>query len=68
MKATLKYQLPEEFDEFNWAVEAAEFRSEVNDFAERLRALDKHGNSYQNADEAVRIIREIFLHQVGRFL
>ena len=68
MKAILKYQLPEEADEFKWAVEAADFRSEVNDFAERLRALDKHGNSYADTDEAVRVIREIFLHQVGRFL
>jgi len=68
MKAILKFQLPEEDDEFKWAVEAADFRAEVNEFAERLRALDKHGNSYQDADEAVRLIREIFMGLVGRFL
>lgn len=68
MKAILQFDLPEDTDEFKWSANAGEFRDAVYQFSERLRALNKHGNSYQNADEAVRIIREIFMEIVGEYL
>jgi hypothetical protein len=68
MKAILEFDLPEDYDAFKSVSVAGEFRDAVYHFSERLRALDKHGNSYQNTDEAVRIIREIFMEIVGEYL
>ena len=60
MKATLKYNLPEDEFEFNCAVKSTKMYFALNEIMEDLRAIWKYEDLKENQFEMVERIREKF--------
>lgn len=58
MKAVLRFDLPEDAEEFRTACEGAAVKSAVRGFDEWLRTKLKHGHPYKTADEALGAARD----------
>lgn len=76
MKATLEFDLPEEQDEFETAVNAHKFRGVISDFLNETRSLLKHGSccsdtkvvrmeDLKSADEAAETLRQIVVDMLA---
>jgi len=53
MQAVLTFELPEEESELRAAIDGMEHICSIRDFQERLRALQKYGHSFKDADETI---------------
>lgn len=60
MKATLTYELPVEQHDFDCAIQGAELRYAMTEYAEQIRRWLKHGHEFKNADEAINAARQHF--------
>jgi hypothetical protein len=58
--ATLRFNLPEEQNEFNTAVNAGKTKSMLWDFSNQLRSWRKYHHDFTSADDALEKIREEF--------
>lgn len=59
MKATLQFDLPEETVEHLDALHGWEWKLAYRELLEQLRAYEKHGHTFKNADECVEELRTI---------
>lgn len=58
MKATLKFNLPDE-DEFYYnAIHATDYRIALTEIREMLRSKVKHGHNYENTEQALQEVYE----------
>ncbi len=57
MKATLKFNLPEEKNEYDLTTRGADWALVSFDMDEILRVYLKHGHSFKTVDEAIEEIR-----------
>jgi hypothetical protein len=58
MRATLEFELPEEHDEFVLCIQAHALARALDDLANILRNLDKHGDLPECCGEVVSDLRE----------
>lgn len=58
-KATLTFNLPEEYREHSCAVHGAEWKDIVYEISMFLRNKLKHGHEYKTANEALESIKEL---------
>lgn len=61
MKATLKFNLPEELVEHAWAVQAPAMASAINEAMEQMRAWLKHGHAFESPDKAIEECRDLLM-------
>lgn len=59
-KVTLKFNLPEEQNEFDNAISAGNMKSVLCNFAQQLRSWRKYHNDFQDASDALDKIRKEF--------
>jgi hypothetical protein len=59
-KVTLKFNLPEEQNEFDNAMNAGNMKSVLWNFAQQLRSWRKYHNDFQDGSDALDKIREEF--------
>ena len=59
MKATLVFNLPEEAREYRMANQAADMMAVITSLEDRLRSLQKYGNDFKTANEAIEAVREL---------
>jgi hypothetical protein len=65
MKATLKFNLPEEQEEFNYALNGSDYYSFIWDFKQHLRSQTKHpkdGISEDYVQAMIDVQRAFFAH------
>jgi len=67
MKATLEFDMPEDQPEFETAINAHKMKSLLLDFGEQLRAWDKYGHNFKDADDTVDKIRQYFIQCVNDY-
>jgi hypothetical protein len=63
MKATLKFNLPEDQSEFDQAINASKYHSVIWNLDQWLRSETKHGMLPEERDEAYQDIRQK-LHEI----
>jgi hypothetical protein len=59
-KAIFEFNLPEEQREYEVCVQANNMQSFIWDFSQQLRAWQKYGHNFKDADDAVSKIRDEF--------
>ena len=62
MNAILQFILPEEQQEFQLAIRAAEWHSVVWEIDQKLRSYLKYGHTFKSANEVLEEVRK-FLHE-----
>lgn len=67
MKVQIEINLPEEAQELRMVVHAGDFLQTLYDFREWLRALNKHGHPYTDANEAVGAIYAEYCQRIQNF-
>ena len=67
MKGILEFDLPEEQYEFDCATNASKLKQAMFFFYNTIRAMDKHGHSFNSADEAVAEIRTLFNRYLNEY-
>ena len=65
MKATLEFNLPEDQKQFEIANQSADMYAVICHLAERLRSYRKHGNDFENANEALDAIHTILYDELN---
>ena len=60
MQAELKFNLPEEAEEFKCATEGTDYMCCLFDIQQLIREKLKYGHDYKTADEALEKIQEVF--------
>jgi hypothetical protein len=65
MKATLEFNLPEEQRSFEMANQSADMYAVICHLAERLRSYRKHGNDFENVNEALDTIHTILYDELN---
>lgn len=68
MNVYFELSLPEEEQELITIVRSRDYLAALADFREWLRALNKYGNPYDNANEAVEKIYMEYCHRTKDFL
>lgn len=63
MEAILKFQLPEEQEDFSHAINGLSWALTVWKINQKLRDWLKHGHQFQSADEALEKVRD-YLREV----
>ena len=58
MEGVLKFNLPEDNDEFKLAQRGAEYYSFLFDLDQELRGFLKYGHNFKSIDEAIQYIRD----------
>ena len=64
-KIYIKFDLPEEQDEFNLVNNASKLFLALSDIEQELRKYWKYGHEFKNADDAVESIRDMFYDILG---
>lgn len=65
MKAILQFDLPEDQNDYEIAVQAPKVQSFIWDFSQQLRAWQKYRHDFKNADDALDQIREEFYRLIN---
>lgn len=65
MKAILQFDLPEDQNDYEIAVQAPKVQSFIWDFSQQLRAWQKYHHDFKNADDALDQIREEFYRLIN---
>ena len=65
MKATLEFNLPEDQRSFEIANQSADMYAVICHLAERLRSYRKHGNDFENVNEALDVIHTILYDELN---
>lgn len=58
MKAVLKYNLPDDNEDFKDAINGTKYRIVIDDIDNYLREKLKYGHNFTSADEALEKVRE----------
>ncbi len=53
MKATLKFELPDEYQRFKDAMYSSEIRFAFDELIAMLRSKTKHGHNYESTEQAL---------------
>jgi hypothetical protein len=67
MKATLEFELPEETDSHNDAMNGAHWRMAMDGLNEWMRGQLKYGHSFKSAGEALEAARAELFSRVDEF-
>lgn len=67
MNVLIEFNIPEDRCELLRVVHAGDYLASLYDFREWLRALNKHGHPYANADEAVGAIYAEYCQRISGF-
>ena len=65
MKATLEFNLPEDQRSFEIANQSADMHAVICHLAESLRSYRKHGNDFENVNEALDAIHTILYDELN---
>ena len=65
MKATLEFNLPEDQRSFEIANQSADMYAVICHLAESLRSYRKHGNDFENVNEALDAIHTILYDELN---
>ena len=65
MKAILEFNLPEDQKQFEIANQSADMYAVICDLAESLRSYRKHGNDFENVNEALDAIHTILYDELN---
>lgn len=63
MKATLKFTLPEEAEDFRLANQGGRFNATLHDIIANIRNWRKHGHTFKTADEALDAVWDMLWQQ-----
>jgi hypothetical protein len=67
MRANLQFNLPDDQREFDLAIQSPKTQSFVWDFSQQLRAWQKYGHQFKDADDALDKIREEFYRLLNNY-
>jgi len=65
MKAILEFNLPEDQKQFEIANQSADMHAVICHLAESLRSYRKHGNDFENVNEALDAIHTILYDELN---
>lgn len=65
MKAILQFDLPEDQNDYEIAVQAPKVQSFIWDFSQQLRAWQKYHHDFKSANDALDQIREEFYRLIN---
>ena len=65
MKAVLEFNLPEEQKQFEIANQSADMYAVICHLEERLRSYRKHGNDFENVNEALDAIHTVLYDELN---
>ena len=65
MKAILEFNLPEDQNQFEIANQSADMHAVICHLAESLRSYRKHGNDFENVNEALDAIHTILYDELN---
>ncbi len=67
MKAIFEFDLPEDQHEYDVMNQASKMQRFLWEFSEQLRAWEKYGNSFEDANDALSKIREEFYRLLNNY-